>query len=249
MFEHMFIEASLNPDDIEASVDHTVAEIRAEIEQVRDSSAIYGISEEPDLQTAERLRSHPLPHWVEQMTVSYLKSHGGAAIRKRSWWDLHWPDGQEHPKAVFNVREADHLTGATLLNLEEARIRGLALNLPQLVAGQPLPCVSVDDLPAAITGFWGLFEVRLQAGMYQKARLLRIPMVRRGYISVFLSDEGKLFCPRPGISGMHCRPRNLLCTIRLEKMNPLLPMNDCNVRQKRPAGSCLMPCNKHMLTP
>tara|TARA_B100002003_G_scaffold92853_1_gene86523 strand:- start:5721 stop:8642 length:2922 start_codon:yes stop_codon:yes gene_type:complete len=195
MFEHMFIEASLNPDSIETSVDHTVAEIRAEIEQVRDSSAIYGISEEPDLRTAEQLRSHPLPHWVEQMTVRYLKSHGGAAIRKRSWWDLHWPDGQEHPKAVFNLREADHLTGATLLNLEDARIRGLALNLPQLVAGQPLPCVSVDDLPAAITGFWGLFEVRLQAGMYQKTGLLRLPMVRRGYISVFLSDEGKLFLP------------------------------------------------------
>ena len=42
------------------SVDHTLARIRDEIQ----SSAIYGISEEPEVQTAERLRSHPLPHWV-----------------------------------------------------------------------------------------------------------------------------------------------------------------------------------------
>ena len=195
LFENVFASAILNPDGIETSVDHTVARIRDEIQQVRESSAIYGISEEPDLQTAERLRSHPLPHWVERMTVGYLNSHGGVASRKLSWWDLDWPDGQEHRKAVFSVREANRLTDATLLNLENSSVRGLALNLPQMAAGQPLPCVIVSGLPASISGFWGLFEIRLQAGMHQKTQLLRIPMVRRGYVSVFLSEEGKLFLP------------------------------------------------------
>jgi hypothetical protein len=195
LFEDVFASAILNPDGIEISVDHTVAKIRDEIQQVRESSAIYGISEEPDFQTAERLRSHPLPHWVERMTVGYLNSHGGVASRKRSWWDLNWPDGQEHRKAVFSAREANRLTDATLLNLENSRVRGLALNLPQVAAGQPLPCVTVSGLPASISGFWGLFEIRLQAGMHQKTQLLRIPMVRRGYVSVFLSEEGKLFLP------------------------------------------------------
>ena len=195
LFEDVFASAILNPDGIETSVDHTVARLREEIQQVREASAIYGISEEPDVQAAERLRSHPLPHWVERMTVGYLNSHGGAASRKRSWWDLNWPDGQEHRKAVFTAREADRLTDATLLNLENSRVRGLALNLPQIAAGQPLPCVSVSGLPASISGLWGLFEIRLQAGMHQKTQLLRIPMVRRGYVSVFLSEEDKLFLP------------------------------------------------------
>ena len=195
MFEDMFASAILNPDGIETSVNHTVARLRNEIQQVRETSAIYGISDEPDVQAAERLRSHPLPHWVERMTVGYLNSHGGAASRKRSWWELNWPDGQEYRKAVFNAREADRLTNATLLNLENNRVRGLALNLPQIAAGQPLPCVSVGGLPASISGLWGLFEIRLQAGMYQKTQLLHIPMVRRGYVSVFLSEEGKLFLP------------------------------------------------------
>lgn len=195
LFEDVFASAILNPDGIETSVDHTVARIRNEILQVRESSAIYGISEEPDVQTAERLRLHPLPHWVERMTVSYLNSHGGAAKRNRSWWDLNWPDGQEIKKCVFSVREAERLTDATLLNLENSRVRGLTLNLPQVSAGQPLPCVTVSGLPASISGLWGLFEIRLQAGMHQKTQFLRIPMVRRGYVSVFLSEEGKLFLP------------------------------------------------------
>lgn len=195
LFEDVFASAILSPDGIEISVDRTVAQLRDEIQQVRETSAIYGISEEPDVQAAERLRTHPLPDWVERMTVGYLNSHGGTASRKRSWWDLSWPDGQEHRKAVFNTREADRLTDATLLNLENGRVRGLALNLPQIAAGQPLPCVTVGGLPASICGLWGLFEIRLQAGMHQKTQLLRIPMVRRSYVSVFLSEEGKLFLP------------------------------------------------------
>lgn len=195
LFEDVFASAILNPDGIETSVDNTVTRIRDEIQHVRESSVIYGISDKPDVEAAERLRSHPLPHWVERMTIGYLNSHGGVAKHKRTWWDLEWPDGQEHRKAVFNAREADRLTDATLLNLENSRVRGLALNLPQIAAGQPLPCVTVSGLPASISGLWGLFEIRLQAGMYQKTQLLRIPMVRRSYVSVFLSEEGKLFLP------------------------------------------------------
>lgn len=195
LFEDVFASAILNPDGIETSVDHTVAQLRDEIQRVRETSAIYGISQEPDVQLAERLRSHPLPDWVERMTVGYLNSHGGTASRTRSWWNLKWPDGQEHHKAVFNAREANRLTGATLLNLENSRVRGLVLNLPQIASGQPLPCVTISGLPSSISGFWGLFEIRLQAGMHQKTQLLRIPMVRRGYVSVFLSEEGKLFLP------------------------------------------------------
>jgi hypothetical protein len=195
--------ASINPNGIETSVDHTVAKIRDEIQEVREASAIYGISEEPDVQAAERLRSHPLPHWVERMTVSFFNSHpcawcivrsaGAKLIRKErggNVWELSWGDGTvEKGSFTHSGLRTPHF------DLSNSRIRGLALNLPQVAPGQPLPCVSVSGLPASITGFWGLFEIRLQAGMHQKTQLLRIPMVRRGYVSVFLSEEGKLFLP------------------------------------------------------
>ena len=195
MFEGVFASAILNPDGIETSVDHTVAKLRNEIQQEHEAASVYDISETPDIQAAERLRSHPLPNWVERMTVGYLNSHGGVANRKLSWWELKWPDGQEQHKIVFIAREANRLTGATLLNLENSRIRGLALNLPQIVTGQPVPCIRVSGLSDSISGLWGLFEIRLQVGIHHKTQLLRIPMVRRGYVSVFLSKEGKLFLP------------------------------------------------------
>ncbi len=203
LFEDVFASAILNPDGIESSVDHTVARLRDEIQQVREASAIYGISEEPDVQAAERLRSHPLPHWVERMTVSFLNSHASAGcgvrragaklLRKErggNVWELSWSDGTvEKGSFTHSGLRTSHF------DLSNSRVRGLALNLPQVAAGQPLPCVSVSGLPASISGLWGLFEIRLQAGMHQKTQLLRIPMVRRGYVSVFLSEEGKLFLP------------------------------------------------------
>jgi len=195
LFEDVFAAAFLDPDTIEASVDQTVRRMREGIREARESTAIYGISAEPDVAAAERLRSHPLPHWLERMSVGYLNSHGGDAIRKRSWWELTWPDGKTQSKCVFSSRDADRLSNATLLNLENNEIRGLALSLPQMAVGQPLARVSLSELPSGLHGLWGLFEVRIQAGEHRQSQLIRIPLVRRRYVSVFVSDEGKIFLP------------------------------------------------------
>ena len=194
LFEDVFTSAILNPERIEVVVDQAVSIIHDEIRQTRETSAVYGISDLPDAAAAERLCVHPLPHWVERMTTEYLNAHGGTAVKKRSWWELVWPDGQEQRKCVFAFREADQLTDATLLNLENSRVRGLAMNLPQVVAGQPLPEVSISGLPVEISGLWGLFEIRISTTSTRTAHL-RTPAVRRAYVSVFLNEEGKLFRP------------------------------------------------------
>ena len=195
LFEELFTTSLLKPESIDLAVEKTLAKLREELREVKESSAIYTTSEELDVSVAERLRSHPLPHWVEKMTLSYLQAYGGEVRQKRSWWDLTWPDGQSFKKCVFTSQEAERLSEAKLFNLENNRIRGLALNLPQISSGQPLPCVSITGLPATIKGFWGLFEIRMQAGLHKKSNLLRIPSVRRRYTSVFLNEEGKLFLP------------------------------------------------------
>ena len=154
--------------------------------------------------------------------------------------------GKASIKAVFSAREADRLTDATLLNLENSRVRGLALNLPQIAAGQPLPSVTVSRLPASISGFWGLFEIRLQAGTHQKTQLLRIPMVRRGYVSVFLSEEGKLFLPtaRHIWDALVSAETNVVAT--LGRMNRLPPMRVCRKRPSRLDRSYLRPCSRRI---
>jgi hypothetical protein len=141
LFEDVFASAILNPDGIEASVDNTVAQIRDEIQQVREASAIYGISEEPDLQAAERLRSHPLPHWVERMTVGYLNSHGGTAIRKRSWWDLnslvHRGNNFHHQGQLRGMGDTLNKTFAGWLGAHYASLINLPPTNPAMVHHVP----------------------------------------------------------------------------------------------------------------
>ena len=195
LFDELFTSAVLNPEGVEGAVEQGVERLRHEIIDVRNSSVLYGISDEPDLQAAERLRSHPLPYWLERMIVCYLNAHGGKATQKRTGWELTWPDGDVSHRCVFSSRDSQNKPGTLLLNLENNQLRGLALNLPQIMAAQPIPCVSLSGLPPTISGFWGLFEIRLQAGTHQKGGLIRIPLVRRRYITVFQSEEGDVFMP------------------------------------------------------
>ena len=195
LFADLFTAALLDPAGLEASVEQTMQRMREEIRTVREAAAIYGISAEPDVQAAARLRSHPLPDWIERMTVGYLRSHGGTATPTRLGWELTWPDGETHAPCVFRARDTITQPATTLLNLENSRVRGLALRLPQLAAGQPLPRVTLAGLPPKLAGSWGLYEIRLQAGQHQQSHLLRIPLLRRRYLPVFRRDDGRLFLP------------------------------------------------------
>ena len=194
LFEEVFTHAYMDPDNVEATVDQGLARLRSEVQVMRESAVLLGLSEEPDVRVAERLRTHPLPHWVERMTVGYLLSHGGSATRRRSWWDLAWPDKEMERKCVFNAREAERLTDAHLINLEDDRVRSLTANLPELVPGQALPLVQIPDLLASVRGDWGLFEIRLVT-LGTETGQSRLPVVRRAYLPVFVSEEGKRFLP------------------------------------------------------
>jgi hypothetical protein len=192
MIEKMMTHVIMEDADPDAEVDQTVQNLQEEMQQVREQCAVYGISEEPDLPAAEKLRSHPLPHWIEQMTTHYLQTEECKLEKDLLGWNFTWPDGEKVQSAVFQSRDLS--SDGNLLSLENARIRGLAMNLPQFIPGQPLPCVSINGLPKTVSGLWGLFEIRMSVQQPANSQI-RIPLTRRSYLPVFMSNEGKLFMP------------------------------------------------------
>ena len=58
---------------------------------VKSIKGMVSFLEDESIFDAQRLLTHPLPHWVERMTVSYLKAHGGQAERRSQSWNLTWP--------------------------------------------------------------------------------------------------------------------------------------------------------------
>ncbi len=185
MFDEMYVEAILNPEKMEESVGSVVARLQEQAHDVRTTASVLGAMQDLEPGEAQRLLSHPLPHWVERMTVSYLKAHGGRAARKIQGWQLIWPDGEIYENVVFTGKEAERFPAARHLTLEATKVRGLAMRLPRFAPGQPVPVVSIPGVASEVKGFWSLWRIAIATVAWNRHRIMPL----------FLSDNDMIYIP------------------------------------------------------
>ncbi len=185
IFDEMYVEAILNPDKVEDSVENVVARLQEQARDARTTASVLGATEDLEPGEAQRLLTHPLPHWVERMTVSYLKAHGGQVERKSQSWNLTWPDGEMYENVVFTGKEAERLPAARHLTLEEPKVRGLAMRLPRFAPGQPVPIVSIPGLSEEVQGVWSLWRIAIASMEWNRRRIMPL----------FLADNGMVYMP------------------------------------------------------
>jgi SNF2 family DNA or RNA helicase len=203
MFDEMYVEAILNPEKVEDSVESVVARLQEQAREARTTASVLGATEDLEPGEAQRLLTHPLPHWVERMTVSYLKAHGGQAERRSLSWNLTWPDGETYENVVFTGKEAERLPAARHLTLEEPKVRGLAMRLPRFAPGQPVPIVSIPGLSEEVQGLWSLWQISLVSQESRVASRWDGPVTldpgpetrRRRIMPLFLADNGMVYMP------------------------------------------------------
>jgi len=185
MFDELYVEAILNPEKVEDSVESVVARLQEQARDARTTASVLGATEDLEPGEAQRLLTHPLPHWVERMTVSYLKAHGGQAERRSQSWNLTWPDGETYENVVFTGKEAERLPAARHLTLEEPKVRGLAMRLPRFAPGQPVPIVSIPGLSVEVQGVWSLWRIAIATMEWNRRRIMPL----------FLADNGMVYMP------------------------------------------------------
>lgn len=185
MFDEMYVEAFLNPERVEDSVESVVARLQEQARESRTTASVLGAAEDLEPGEAQRLLTHPLPHWVERMTVSYLNAHGGQAERRTQSWNLTWPDGETYENVVFTGKEAEGLPAAWHLTLEEPKVRGLAMRLPRFAPGQPVPIVSIPGLSEEVQGVWSLWRIAIATMEWNRRRIMPL----------FLADNGMVYMP------------------------------------------------------
>ncbi|MBF0371567.1 MAG: DEAD/DEAH box helicase family protein [Magnetococcales bacterium] len=186
MFDDLHIEAILHPDRVEPAVEEMIGRIREGAESARESESLMGTTRDLDPGEAQRMMIHPLPHWVERMTVSYLRAHGGTAEQQERGWRLQWP-GQppDDSLAVFIARDAEDNPAARHLTLEDPRIRGLTSGLPRFVPGQPVPVINLPGLSGQIQGIWSLWRIAIQGVGEHRQRVMPL----------FVHDDGRVLGP------------------------------------------------------
>jgi superfamily II DNA or RNA helicase len=185
MFDDLYVEAILHPETVEASVESVVTRIKTMVKEARESGSVFGGTEDLDPNEAQRLMAYPLPYWVECMTVNYLRAHGGSAERQDGTWELNWPDGTKNHNAVFSSRDVEQMPAAQHLTLENPRIRGLAMQITRVVPDQPIPIITLSDLPSDVHGIWSLWRISTYSSDWDQKRIMPL----------FLHDDGRLLLP------------------------------------------------------
>jgi len=185
IFDDLYVDAILHPDEVNTSVEKVVARLRDQARDTQTTSSLLGATESLEPSEAQRLMTHPLQHWIERMTVSYLISHKGKADRRQQSWRLTWPDGETIENAVFSGKEAEQAPTARHLTLEDPKIRVLAMRLPRFVPGQSVPTVAIPETNNGITGLWSLWRIGIVTMEWNRHRIMPL----------FLADDGKVFIP------------------------------------------------------
>lgn len=186
-FEALFAQAMIAPEDAERRAAGVVEDIRRRAEEARAGSRLLNATEALDPAAAQHIATHQMPYWTERLTLGFLRTQEatGALVRASSvGFDLRWPNGDATASAVFNRDDADR-HGATLISLEDERVRGLINSLPVFAPGQPIPSVVIPDVSDKTAGVWSLWRISLHTAGGREQR----------FLALFVSDDGRVFGP------------------------------------------------------
>ncbi|NLU49219.1 MAG: helicase, partial [Syntrophomonadaceae bacterium] len=170
-FEDLYKEVILSPEEVESRIERLEASLRQRIQEATAANRLLGEEAELDSRLVEKISGHPLPYWVERMTVNFLVSEGGVVKPKLAGYDLTWPDGFTVEDVTSSRQEADKRS-MSYLSLEEPRVRALVSRLPLAVAGQPFAKVRLKGLPQEISGHWSLWRISLTAESIREVRVI-----------------------------------------------------------------------------
>jgi len=185
IFDELYRDAILEPATVEKTVDTLLSRVRAQAESMKRSASLLAQTGDLTPSEAQRLLGHPLPYWIERMTVNFLRYAGGSAERTRIGWNLRWPDGSTTLSAVFTLADAEKNPAATHLTLEEPKMRGIATRGARFVPGQPIPCLELRGVPWEIRGCWSLWTIAIRSAGWNRERVLPL----------FLHDDGRVLVP------------------------------------------------------
>jgi hypothetical protein len=196
------VDALLHPEGLDARIYSVMAQVQEQAKAIRESSSVFSAEGDLDPVEARRVMDHPLSHWVERMTVSYLEAQGGKAEKQGRIWSLVWPEGDTMKDVVFTTRDLEAVPAAHHLTLDDGRVHELATRLPRFVPGQPLPVVSLSDLPAEVLGLWSLWRVAISrptakgaSSGSEVAAADHRELLGERVMPLFLHDDGRVLAP------------------------------------------------------
>lgn len=191
LFDAIYTGALQNPNAIDEEIEKALQELKHQAETNRQGMQLFADESPIDVAQAETLKNHPLPYWVERMTLNFLAGHEPSSIEQQEQaWRLTWEDGETWKRCVFNSDQAEADATLNFITLDQPKIRTLIQNLPTWLPGLNIPVVSIPTIPDSVDGVWGLWQISLAlAHNDDPVRELK----KTAYLPVYTDLNGKNF--------------------------------------------------------
>jgi ERCC4-related helicase len=185
IFNEMFLDAIVKPDSIDNRVSHAVSEVKYQADYLRSTKNLLSSEESLDTNETNKVLEHPLPHWLENMTKSFISYQGGSfAKRDDDTCTITWPDGNSYEGSFFPSKQVD-CSNVKAFTLEDERIRKLVKDLPSSVPGQPVLTAKIPGITEEINGLWSLLKITVFTETWIQSRIMPI----------FCHNDGRVLLP------------------------------------------------------
>jgi ERCC4-related helicase len=190
LFDELYTGAINNPDAIDAEIEKALQQLKEQAAASKGSKELFADDSPVDTSDAHKISRHPLPYWIERMTLNYLQDNGGEATpNEDQTWQLQWPDGEQWQSSLFDNKRAEDFPAAEHVTLDRPKIRGLLQSLPAWVPEQRVPTVSIPSIPDSVDGLWSLWQITLDTSGLARTKSLK----KTAYFPVYQTIEGKAF--------------------------------------------------------
>lgn len=190
LFDQLYTGAINNPNTIDAEIEKALAQLKAQATESKGNKELFADNTPVDTTEAHKISLHPLPYWIERMTINYLKGNGGkATCNDDQIWHLQWPDGEEWQNSLFDKKLAEGYPSVEYITLDKPKIRGLLQSLPGWVPQQYTPKVSIPSIPSSVDGLWSLWQITIDTSGLAQTKSLK----QTAYFPVYQTMEGKSF--------------------------------------------------------
>jgi SNF2 family DNA or RNA helicase len=182
IFDDLYINAISNPSEIVKKIDSIVDLVKRESANSCSVNELLNNPYSVDNTEAKRLKTHPLPYWLERMTISYIRHMGGIIDYNKENWSLTWPDGIVMNDVIFTRDEAKREKSRKVLSLDNPKLQELVnLNL-RFFLGQNIATVFMDSLSHKIVGIFSIWQITLTGTGWNKKR----------FIPLFINNDGRV---------------------------------------------------------
>jgi len=191
LFDEIYTGALQNPNAIDEEIEKALQELKNQAETSQNSKQLFSDDSPIDVSQAEILKHHPLPYWVERMTINFLAGIKNASTENNgSVWRLTWPDGEVWNDCVFTSDQSESDATLNLVTLDQPKIKALVQSPPSWIPGQSIPVVNIPSIPNSVDGIWGLWQVVLESDHNESSTK---ELKQTAYFPVYTSNEGKSF--------------------------------------------------------